>query len=906
MDEDDLNVTQLGVLAQLLEMGFDRGKVTEVLLRVGTASVTRVMSALEEDESRTRGLAEEAKRKRGLPKLMEAPASATADEAAAAPSSPAPRKKAKKSAARRSTSLPSEDAPRAAPGKAARPRNPAKAARPRDARGRLVVTPELVEDPENSLLGMEVRLVDDPEVRGVCTRYWRTTDFGVSFDVVTTTGRVLLLTRKRAVEACELTAAEVEACAARKEGQALLQARVDEIVSLAAHDGSELRNEFRAKDGTVQRQLVAVDATTVRCPLRGAEWEATVAGPVDFRERDHEHAFRQFCSRIQDHCGMTRSVKLSGVDGRVGHVAAVARVSGVRLLGDGSDRQEGELPSSQRGTNTKGLDGTFEQKVTADEDGDEAPPPESLPPKKRKRGGKAARPGIVGSSRVFRQFDALRELHPDFDGTRAFPRNRTIMPTFRLRNADNAEIPNEAHEAFEQFVLCWLFNEIVPRFCHTPNACPAGDGPASPGWVGAAPSRGALRAAGVSKLRVLELGGGIGAVSTMVQQMIEMVDASAQHVVFEPNTVLADGPLAYNRDRYASKFHVVRGVLSKSEAVPFGAGDVDPDHPRAWMWGTVNGAKSRKGEKGSVPGYDLAHVRGLLGGDPTVLVADCEGGLIPVLADFPELLDAVVALYYERDPPGDYDAMESTLATKGFTKVLSASLHRVWVHAARLPPATHSSAEGRNRSESVASAVSGAPSSAPSTRSDDDARSADAARAWDARRADLAALAARAHDRVAALEDVVARGAALAAAAATAAPPPDGPALAAATRKHFDEAYGPALARARDLARIAKETADAADADGGTPRRLAVNARVVCAWHEDDWGDGEYEYYPGLVSEAKDDGTYNVLFDDEDERYDVPRADLHPVFVEGSFDWTGPFVPLAADAAAAPPPPPEA
>ncbi|KAK7250070.1 hypothetical protein SO694_00006170 [Aureococcus anophagefferens] len=61
-------------------------------------------------------------------------------------------------------------------------------------------------------------------------------------------------------------------------------------------------------------------------------------------------------------------------------------------------------------------------------------------------------------------------------------------------------------------------------------------------------------------------------------------------------------------------------------------------------------------------------------------------------------------------------------------------------------------------------------------------------------------------------------------------------------------------------------------------------------WHEDDWPDGEVEWYPGLVSEAKEDGTYAILFDDEDERYGVPRDELRPIFVAGSFDWTHPFV----------------
>ena len=47
---------------------------------------------------------------------------------------------------------------------------------------------------------------------------------------------------------------------------------------------------------------------------------------------------------------------------------------------------------------------------------------------------------------------ALHQLHPDFDGTRKFPRGRGIMPSFLLENIDGQDVTNENHEAFEQFV----------------------------------------------------------------------------------------------------------------------------------------------------------------------------------------------------------------------------------------------------------------------------------------------------------------------------------------------------------------------------------------------------------------------------------------------------------------------
>ena len=243
------------------------------------------------------------------------------------------------------------------------------------------------------------------------------------------------------------------------------------------------------------------------------------------------------------------------------------------------------------------------------------------------------------------------------------------MPSFLLENIDGNDVANENHEAFEQFVVCWLFNEIIPRTCRVP---------------------GKVDAKGVSvevdetkpSIRVLELGGGIGAVSTMIQQNLQMVDQDAPHVVVEPNALLSDGPFLRNRLRHGSRFAVIRGGGASKEKVAFGLGDINPNHPRAWMWGTIDSSASRKVD---VRGAPLSEVEDLLGGSPTVLVADCEGGLISLLEDYPHIIDEVVAIYYERDPPGDYTASEALLAAKGFVPVLIASLHRVVVRESALP-----------------------------------------------------------------------------------------------------------------------------------------------------------------------------------------------------------------------------
>ena len=159
-----------------------------------------------------------------------------------------------------------------------------------------------------------------------------------------------------------------------------------------------------------------------------------------------------------------------------------------------------------------------------------------------------------------------------------------------------------------------------------------------------------------------------------------MVDQDAPHVVVEPNALLSDGPLLRNRLRHGSRFDVIRGVVSSKEKVAFGLGDINPNHPRAWMWGTIDSSASRKVD---VRGAPLSEVEDLLGGSPTVLVADCEGGLISLLEDYPQVIDEVVAIY-ERDPPGDY-GLGSFTGGRRLRAGAHRALHRVVVRESALP-----------------------------------------------------------------------------------------------------------------------------------------------------------------------------------------------------------------------------
>ena len=204
----------------------------------------------------------------------------------------------------------------------------------------------------------------------------------------------------------------------------------------------------------------------------------------------------------------------------------------------------------------------------------EVPGPEPAPAKRarvvsqtRRMIGPKNRPASARPDSHLKLNTALHQLHPDFDGTRKFPRGRGIMPSFLLENIDGNDVTNENHEAFEQFVVCWLFNEIIPRTCRVP---------------GKVDAKGKCVSVDETKpsIRVLELGGGIGAVSTMIQQNLQMVDQDAPHVVVEPNALLSDGPLLRNRLRHGSRFDVIRGVVSSKEKVAFGLGDVNQQDRR--------------------------------------------------------------------------------------------------------------------------------------------------------------------------------------------------------------------------------------------------------------------------------------------------------------------------------------
>lgn len=449
-------------------------------------------------------------------------------------------------------------------------------------------------------------------------------------------------------------------------------------------------NVFKDKNGKTQRQFVVEADRSVVCSLcascsRWTDLEATRNAFYALKS----HGGNFLSVRNNPEARTHLMVLMERHEGTIVVPGVPSKTNGARLvMGD-------QEPCKMRKRGAAGTLRGLGEGAVKDE-----PPRESLSPpaeKKTRRLVGGASTSVQPAKLI--QFKALKQIHPDLVragclSSRAFPRHRGIMPSFELENVDGAIIRSEAHEAFEQFVVAWIFNEIVPRYL--------------------------FQSKSARQLRVLELGGGIGAVSTMVQQMIEMLDPSAPHVVFEPNDRLVDGPLMANRERYGSRFEVFRGVLSKSPEVALHTGNIDPKHPRAWMWGTVAESKaspltncSRKLRK--VKGIPLEDVVDYLGGPPTVLIADCEGGLIPVLVDYPEILDSACTVYYERDPPGDYASMEKLLVVKGFSLTLRANMHRVWVREAAFDDdsdirvqdeAHHAHATGRPTSTNTLARVS--------------------------------------------------------------------------------------------------------------------------------------------------------------------------------------------------------
>ena len=187
----------------------------------------------------------------------------------------------------------------------------------------------------------------------------------------------------------------------------------------------------------------------------------------------------------------------------------------------------------------------------------------------------------------------LRDLDPRA-GTLRFPRDTPLMHNFTLDDTQGNRIRNTNHEAHEQFV--------VHRFLRPDDV-------------------------------VLELGGGIGTNSIQINKTLRG-GARARHVVVEPQRELVE-LLRRNGATNRCEFRVLHGALSKR---PLRVPHFDPGN-RTWIF--VRASPDAPGPP--VPTISTLPNR------PTALVADCEGCLLQVLTDFPEIFDTLRMLYVEND-----------------------------------------------------------------------------------------------------------------------------------------------------------------------------------------------------------------------------------------------------------------
>ena len=177
---------------------------------------------------------------------------------------------------------------------------------------------------------------------------------------------------------------------------------------------------------------------------------------------------------------------------------------------------------------------------------------------------------------------------------------------------------------------------------------------------------------------VLEVGGGIGMVSTMVQQIL--VGASkANHVVVEAQKQLCT-IIHQNRLLHHSQFTAHHGALSKAAIYSCAETLLNGEkskNGREWMFNAISHVAGE--DKVKIPSLTPADLRKSVNTNFTALVVDCEGAFPGIVRDFPQILHGIRVIYVEQD--GDkveFDALEKKILKEGLVKVLSAYKHRVY------------------------------------------------------------------------------------------------------------------------------------------------------------------------------------------------------------------------------------
>jgi hypothetical protein len=164
---------------------------------------------------------------------------------------------------------------------------------------------------------------------------------------------------------------------------------------------------------------------------------------------------------------------------------------------------------------------------------------------------------------------------------------------------------------------------------------------------------------------VLELGGRYGTVSAVINHKL---DDPTQHVVVEPDPTVQVA-LRTNRESHDCHYSIVYGIISKKKMYlnNMGYGTHCLETPSNFP----------------VNNYSLEEVSSMYPTKPfTHLVADCEGGFVDFLEDYPDLVKSMEGVYFETDgkwtTPVNYTFLLQKLGDWGFYQKKIAGAHQYW------------------------------------------------------------------------------------------------------------------------------------------------------------------------------------------------------------------------------------
>lgn len=164
---------------------------------------------------------------------------------------------------------------------------------------------------------------------------------------------------------------------------------------------------------------------------------------------------------------------------------------------------------------------------------------------------------------------------------------------------------------------------------------------------------------------VLELGARYGSVSVVINKKL---NNPLNHVAVDPDERIW-GSLERNREVHGCKFHILKGVISKTPVKLEGLDAYDG-------YATTSVPTT---EPTSIKSYTLEEVQEMYGLKFTTIVADCEGFLGTFFEENPWIYDQLNTVLYEQDyvEKCDYDLIAKNLKEHGLTNLWYGT-HLVW------------------------------------------------------------------------------------------------------------------------------------------------------------------------------------------------------------------------------------